>query len=78
MRVVVIIENDMYEAYESLEIVLDEKTKFRVFNSDSPEDNNLSRNFSDCYDIPELLNKAYLAGVNGEEFVIEYIEEENF
>lgn len=60
--------------YESLEITLDGKTKFHVYSNDAPEDNTLSRNFADCYDIPELLRKAWEAGRNGEKFEVEYIE----
>lgn len=64
--------------YNSLEIVIDEGTKFHVHSSeDTPEDNNLYRNFSDCYDIPHLLRKAYEAGKRGEEFEIEYVETED-
>lgn len=74
MRIVVTQDRAEDFEWESLEIVLDDKTKFSVCSGDSPEDNNLMRNFSDCYDIPELLRKAYLAGKNGEELEIEYIE----
>ena len=43
---------------------------FEVYEGE-PEDNNLTRNFSDCYKIPELLKMAYEAGKNNEEFEIE-------
>lgn len=58
--------------FESLEITIDDYMNFHVYNSDNLEDNTLSRNFSDCYDIPELLKRAYLAGRKGEEFNIIY------
>jgi hypothetical protein len=74
MRLVVTELIDFEDGYEELEIVINNTTKFKVGNYDSPEDNTLSRNFSDCYDIPELLRKAYEAGKNGEEFVVEYEE----
>lgn len=77
MKVVVTetISDDM--TYESLEIVIDDITKFHVYNdSFSIEDNTLSRNFSDCYDIPLLLEKAYQAGKNGEKLEIIYHREE--
>jgi hypothetical protein len=78
MRVVVTeFTSEDYE-YEMLEIVLDETTKFKVScNTDSMEDNMLSRNFSDCYDIPTLLRKAYEAGKNGEDFTVEYAEKDD-
>lgn len=46
------------------------------YDSDSPEDNNLGRNFSGIKSIPDLLQQAYNAGKNGEEFSIEEIEDE--
>jgi hypothetical protein len=72
---ITVVETISDYTYESLEITLDGETKFHVFSSDSPEDNTLSRNFADCYDIPELLRKAYKAGLNGEEFEVEYDED---
>lgn len=74
----VIVTREISEDYEteSLEIVIDYHTKFSVCSSDSSEDNTLSRNFSDCYDIPSLLRKAYEAGKNGESFDVEYVEVE--
>lgn len=76
MRVVVTQERDDWGEYESLEIVIDDKTKFHVYHTDSPEDNVLYRNFSDCYDIPELLRKAYRAGLRQEGFEVIYEEED--
>lgn len=78
MRVVVVKEIDEeYGEFESLEITINDTTNFSVHNSDSPEDNTLSRNFSDCYDIPNLLRMAYQAGKNNEEFVVEYEGDED-
>ncbi len=76
MRIVVTsIQSDDY-TYEGLEIVIDDTYKFAVSHSDdTPEDNNLSRNFADCYDIPNMLKKAYEAGLKKEEFKIEYNED---
>lgn len=76
MRIVVTEEFSDDYTYESLEIVIDNKAKFHVYSSDSPEDNTLSRNFSDCYDIPALLKKAYEAGKKGEKLEIIYNEED--
>ncbi|QOV08276.1 hypothetical protein Kirov_77 [Bacillus phage Kirov] len=65
--------------YEMLEIVIDDTTKFKVDNADdSPEDNTLSRNFSDCYDIPALLKKAWEAGKRGEEFNLYYVKGDKY
>lgn len=73
MRVVITEQvSDDFE-FEMLEIVIDDTTKFSVCSGDSPEDNTLSRNFSDCYDIPALLKKAYEAGKRGEKFLVEYV-----
>lgn len=77
MRVVVTREKSDDYTYEALEIVIDGKHKFSVHHSeDTPEDNTLYRNFSDCYDIPALLRKAYEAGKRGEKFELEYEEDE--
>ncbi|MFS0905836.1 hypothetical protein AB3N02_22695 [Priestia aryabhattai] len=63
--------------YNSLEITIDKAIKFKVESSeDSPEDNTLHRNFSDCYEIPALLKKAYEAGKNGDKFEIHYEDDE--
>lgn len=76
MRVIVTHERSDDYMYEGLEIVIDDTYKFSVSHSeDSPEDNNLHRNFADCYDIPNMLRKAYDAGKRGEEFDIEYTNE---
>ena len=40
---------------------------------DEPEDSNLGRSFSDVYCIGSLMQMAYNAGKNGEEFEIENV-----
>lgn len=76
MKVVVTKERSDDFMYEGLEIALDDTYKFGIGSSeDSPEDNNMSRNFSDCHDIPNMLRKAYEAGKNGESFDLLYTEE---
>jgi len=71
------VSDDMRQ--QMLEIVLDGVTKFSVHSDEQyPEDNRLSDNFEDCYDIPELLLKAYEAGKRGEDFTVEYVREEEF
>jgi len=77
MKIIVNETNSSDGYYESLEIIIDDVTKFYVHSDvDSQEDNVLSRNFSDCYDIPTLLKKAYDAGVKGEDFDIDFSIEE--
>lgn len=63
------------EYRDKVQICMDGKEAFNVMD-DEPEDSNLSRSFSDVYEIPDLLEKAYNAGKNGEELKIEYKEVE--
>ena len=50
-----------------------EAAVFHVHDGE-PEDNKLSRNFRDCYDLPSLFAMVYEAGKKGEE--IEFIRKE--
>ncbi len=50
-----------------LAVEVDGKTRIKVYDGE-PEDNNLSRNFSGCYGIGELLEEVYRAGYNKETF----------
>lgn len=43
--------------------------KFDAYDGE-PEDNTLSRNFSDCWSIPSLMKMAFEAGKKGETFNI--------
>ena len=56
-----------------IDIFIDEKQVFAVHDGE-PEDNNLSRNFSDCWNIHKLIKKAFEAGKNNEELEIEEIQ----
>lgn len=56
---------------DALCIYIDGVVKFEVYDGEK-EDNNLSRNFSDCYRIDSLMQLAYKAGKNGEDFIVEY------
>lgn len=58
---------DHDEMTTSLKIEIDGDLSFYVSDGE-PEDNNLYRNFSSCYAIGHLLQKAYDAGKAGEEF----------
>lgn len=60
-------QNDDYET--TFEIAVDGKIEFSV-SEGSPEDNSLGRNFSDCFNIPDLMRMAYDAGRRGEEFTV--------
>jgi len=68
--------NSEYGEYGRISIALDGKKMFDVYHSDSPEDNNLGRNFSDCYSVPELMEQAYTAGKAGEVLEFVYGDEE--
>lgn len=57
-----------------LEIEIDGRNSFSVYDGEL-EDNNLSRNFNDCYKIADLMNLAYNAGKNGEPFNIEFVDD---
>ena len=54
---------------ERLTILVDDKKVFGVYDGE-PEDNTLARNFNDCYNVVDLMKKAYEAGACGEELII--------
>ena len=54
-----------------LKIYIDGKRVFSVGDGE-PEDSNLSRDFNDCWSIPDMMRQAYDAGKNGEEFMLSY------
>jgi len=56
-----------------MEILVDDKRVFCVYDGE-PEDANLSRDFNDCYVIPDLMKMAHKAGISGETFEIEYLK----
>jgi hypothetical protein len=64
-------ENNDFQ--DGIIITFDDKKVFSVVDGE-PEDNNLSRNFGDCYSILELLEQAYNAGKNGEDWT--FVQEE--
>ena len=59
---------------QTLTIEVDGKGIFGVGDGE-PEDSNLSRDFSDCLIVTDLMKMAYEAGKNGEEWEYELIEE---
>ena len=60
----------------AIRILADGKTVFSVSDGE-PEDANLSRDFSDCWEVPNLMKKAYEAGKRGEEFELNEINMED-
>lgn len=59
---------------QTLTIEVDGKGIFGVGDGE-PEDSNLSRDFSDCLRITDLMKMAYDAGKNGEDWEYELIDE---
>lgn len=55
------------------QIHIDDKRVFSVHDGE-PEDANLSRDFNDAYQVPDLMRQAYEAGKKGEEFEVEEVE----
>ncbi len=53
-----------------LQIDVDGEEKVNFFDGE-PEDANLSRDFNDAYKITDLMEMAFNAGKNGEDFTIE-------
>ena len=53
----------------ALEIRFNGSRVFSVYDGE-PEDSNLCRDFNDCWKIPDLIEKAYKAGLAGEELEI--------
>lgn len=48
----------------SIQIYFDDKIMLDVWETDASEDNNLGRNFQDCYNILWMLKKVYELGKN--------------
>ena len=57
----------------ALEIKINGKVVFYVSDGE-PEDATISRDFSDCHSVVNLMRQSYEAGKNGEEFEVEGIE----
>ncbi|MEK4581820.1 AAA family ATPase [Bacillus sp. FSL R12-0074] len=73
-KVVMKTEESEWGEYGRVSIEVDGEEMFDVHHSDSPEDNNLSRNFSDCHSVDSLMKMAYEAGKSGEVLEFEYQE----
>jgi hypothetical protein len=60
--------------YRSFLVIFMDGKRFFDVSDGEPEDANLSRNFSGCYGIVNMMKSAYDAGKNGEEFTITQTE----
>lgn len=58
---------------DAMEILQDDKEIFRVSDGE-PEDSNLSRDFNDCLNVPNLLEKFYNLGKDGVKVEFEHEE----
>lgn len=63
------ISSSLPDCRQSLDIKVDGENRLSFWDGE-PEDNNLGRNFSGCFCIVNLMEMAYKAGKNGENFVI--------
>lgn len=60
---------DLRDHCDGIEIHVNGKRVFGAYDGE-PEDNNLCRNFNECYNIDTLMQMAYEAGRAGESFEI--------
>ena len=60
----------------NLMIDIDDEAVFDVYDGE-PEDNNLYRNFNDCFKVVDLIRMAYEAGKRGEELEVEELVSDN-
>ena len=60
--------------YKEFILFVIEWEKVLDMNDWEPEDNNLCRNFSDCYKIKDLIKRAYEVWKKGEELIITEVE----
>jgi hypothetical protein len=68
-------ENNGYR--DQLTIKINGKKVFQVRDGE-PEDNNLWRNFKDCFKIDDLLKMAFEAGSKGKNLEIVYSKSDKF
>ena len=74
MKIIIEYKEDSFEYRGTIDITfLNENGEivdgFHVHDGE-PEDNNLGRNFNDCYKLPGLFKKIHEAGKNGEKLTI--------
>jgi len=64
-----------YDYRDFMKIEINGEKRFEVYDGES-EDANLSRDFVDCWLIPQMMREAFEAGKNGETFELETLKEE--
>ena len=70
MKVTILNRDDYYKPALSIIAISKTEEAHLRFEDGEPEDNNMSRNFSDIFLIKDLIKIAYNAGKNGEELKI--------
>ncbi len=70
MKIESFVATDKDDCRDGLIIQVDGVPVFSAFDGE-PEDNALSRNFSDCFGITDLMQQAYMAGADKEVLEIE-------
>lgn len=78
MKIEVYLKKDEYGSDERFELAVNGRYQFSIGNglSECPEDAILGRDLNFVFSIPNLMKQAYEAGKNGEEFDIEWLDEE--
>lgn len=66
-------EDKGWEYRQAVRITIDGVNMLDVMDGEI-EDNNLSRNFSDIYNIKDIIEKVYNAGLNKQELVLKVEE----
>lgn len=66
-------DDDGWEYRQGVRITIDGDNVLDVMDGEI-EDNNLSRNFSDIYNIKDIIEKVYNAGLNNQELVLKVEE----
>lgn len=64
-----------YDHNDCIEIQIDGERRFKVHEGES-EDNSLGRNFSDCYNVANMMQEMYEAGKSGKVVEFQYEEVE--
>ena len=69
--------SDKHDYRQFMHIKINDQ-KIAEFLDGEPEDANLSRDFSDVFNITEMIRMAHSAGKKGEELIINEKESDNF
>ena len=73
MKVKIINTTDEGDYRDGLRIEINDKRVFQACDGE-PEDNGLTRNFNDCYNIPKIIAAAFEAGRIKEDLEVEQVE----